>query len=512
MTRLTPLVLAFALLGCRDTSELEVDALQAEIGELTSRLEALEVAAATDDTVLADVQSNADATAAELASIQAEVDALATVDLTDTLAAIDAVDDRVEALEDAGLATETWVEGQVYMTQAAGETLDIRITANADAAQSNGESIGDNASSLSTQLTSILANVSAISANAQSLTDVDARMTVTEAGTAQAGTDVARIDAALLTLSGEVSELDDGVDALDDSVDGLSDRIDSAEATVGDSASELAALASADSGLQAAIDELGAQASDLAGDITANRSSIETNTEVLTQAGGERSALAQDISINTELIAGVEGDVSFNAEVIESNLTDIGANTRQTLDNTAGVELAMDTVSELETQLEDSIGELDDVLRRLDLVEVYTDTQWVTANTATGSDSGAIGPMQMTFTKELEDSILYVTYSDNLRTTGGNKACRWEVYFNGQPCSSPGRVAGDIYQQNGNSHEQTGIHGYCRGNSGGDFGARDVAVSVRVSNSPGYSGSDCYTGWRGDQLGVLRVTEAVDQG
>jgi predicted nucleic acid-binding Zn-ribbon protein len=532
MTRLTPLLLAVALLGCRDTSELEVDALQGEIAELTARLEALEADAVGDDTVLADFQATADATAADIADLQAEVDALSTVDLTETLAAIDDVDARIDTLEESGLATETWVETQAYMTQEAGEILDVRISANADAADSNAGLIASNTSGLSTQLTSILANAGAASTNAQALSSLDGRVTVAEAAAGQAQTDATRIDAALLTLTGDVSDLDDGVDALDDAVDTLSDRVDTAEAAVGGTAEQFTALADADSALadadsaladadgalQASIDELADQAQSAALDVSANRSSITTNTQGLTQAMGAHSALASDISANTDLIAGVAGDVSFNLELIESNLTGIEANTSAIgvnssaiADNVFGVELALDTVADLELQVAASSGEVDDILARLDLVEVYTDTKWVTANTTSGADTGAIGPMQMDFTKQLADSILYVEYDDNLRANGNGQACRWEIYFNGQPCSSPGRVAGDIYVSAQNSHKQHGVNGYCRGNSGGDFGARDVAVSVRVSSSPGYN-SDCYTGWQGDQLGVLRVTEAIDEG
>ncbi len=553
MTRLTPLVLAVALLGCRDTSGLEVDALSGEIADLTARLEALEADAAVGDTVLADFQSNADATAADIAALEAEVEALSTVDLTETLDAIADVDARIDSLEEAGLATETWVEGQEYMTQEAGNTLDIRIAANADANDANGGLIATNSGSIGSHLESILANAAAASTNAQALSGLDGRVTVAAAAAGQAQTDASRIDAALLTLAGDVSDLDEGVDALDGAVDGLSDRMDAAEATVGGAADELTALADADVSLQSGIDDLSEQSAslasgllehneliaanaeglDLAGDVrsemqagldgvslqvqdlrvdvVANRSSSAANAEGLTQASGARSALASDISANTDLIVGVEGDVSFNLEVIESNLTAIETNADGVASNASDIEFTVDAVVDLEQQIVDRAAEFDDILARLDLVEVYTDTMWVSANTASGADSGVIGPMQMDFTKQLADSILYVEYDDNLRTNGSNQACRWEVYFNGQPCSSPGRVAGDFYVSSQNSHKQHEVSGYCRANSGGDFGARDVAISVRVSSSPGYS-SDCYTGWRGDQLGVLRVTEAVDPG
>lgn len=512
MTRLTPLILAVALLGCRDTSGLEVDALSVEIAELTARLEALEADAAAGDPALLDMQASAAATELELADLRAEVEALASVDLTETLAAIDDVDERVGTLEEAGLATESWVETQAYMTQEAGTTLDVRIAANADASDANADLIASNSTTLSTQLTSILANASAASTNAQALSSLDGRVGIAEAVAAQAQTDAGRIDAALLTLAGEVSDLDDGVDGLEGAVDSLTDRVETAEAAVDGADGQLTALAQADSALELSIDAVSGELAAAVADISSNRSSITSNTDGLADAMTARQGLALDISANTDLVAGVADDVALNLGFIESNMTAIDANTTATQDNAVGVELAMDGVTELEQQVAASTGEVDDILARLDLVEVYTHTEWVSANTADGRDSGVIAPMQVTITKQLADSILYAEYDDNLRVYGsGGQACRWEIYFNGQRCTSPGPVAGDVYLVTGNSHKQHEVSGYCRGTNAGEFGASDVALSVRVSSSPGYN-SDCYTGWQSDQLGVLRVTEAVDAG
>jgi chromosome segregation ATPase len=541
-------------LGCSDTSGVEVDAFESEIAELTARLEALEADAAAGDTVLEDVQSNADATAADIAALESEVDALSTVDLTETLAAIDDVDARIDTLEESGLATESWVESQAYLTQEAGDSLDLRIAVNSEASGVNAELISTNSAALDSQSASLLDAAAAVSTNAQALASIDARVSTTEADAGQVQTEVTRIDAALLTLASDLSDLDDGFAGIDEGLEGLAGRVDAVETTVGETAGQFAALAETDVSLQRNIDELSEETAGVAssvaqnderiatnadgvdradsergelqavvGEVSAltqeltvstrsNRDGVSQNSVGLEQAAEARAGLAESVSANSEDISRLQRDVAENQEVIESSRADIEANTSDIERNVSAIAEAGETVAQLEQRFTDSAGELDDVLARLDLVEVYTATKWVTANTVTDSDFGAIGPMQMAFTKQLADSILYVEYDDNFRVRGGTKACRWEVYFNGQPCSSPGRVAGDMYQESGNSHEQSSVHGYCRGNSGGSFGARDVAVSVRVSNSPGYSSSDCYTGWRSDQLGVLRVTEAVDEG
>ncbi|MFT6819419.1 MAG: chromosome segregation ATPase [Myxococcota bacterium] len=554
MTRLTPLILAVALLGCRDTSDGEVGSLQGEVAELTARLEALEADAATGDTVLADFQTNSAETAADIAALEAELEALATVDLTETLAAIDDVDARIDTLEELGLATESWVETQAYLTQEAGDSLDLRIAVNSEASGVNAELISTNAAALDSQSASLLDAAAAVSTNAQALASIDARVSTTEAVAGQVQTEVTRIDTALLTLASELSDLDDGFARINEGLEGLAGRVDAVETTLGETAEQFAALAETDVSLQRDIDELSEQTARVASSVSqnderiatnadglnradsargelqavvgelsaqtqeltvfarSNRDGITRNSAGLEQAAEARAGLAESVSANSENISRLERDVAENQEVTQSSRADIEANASRIERNVRSIAVAGENVAALEQRLNDSAGELDDVLARLDLVEVYTTTKWVTANTTTGTDSGVIGPMQMAFTKQLTDSILYVEYDDNLRTTGGNKACRWEVYFNGQPCSSPGRVAGDFYQAQGNAHEQNAVNGYCRGNSGGSFGARDVAISVRVSNSPGYSSSDCYTGWQSDQLGVLRVTEAIDEG
>lgn len=141
--------------------------------------------------------------------------------------------------------------------------------------------------------------------------------------------------------------------------------------------------------------------------------------------------------------------------------------------------------------------------------QVYRTIEYVTGpGQPSGIDSGPVPGRELTFTKKYNDTKLRVSYSDHFRVNGAGKACRWEVYFNGLPCSQPGRVAYDVYVDSGNTHRPATVLGYCESTSAGSLDAGDVIdVNVLVSNSPGYSGSDCYTGWQSDATWLLEVEE-----
>jgi hypothetical protein len=98
---------------------------------------------------------------------------------------------------------------------------------------------------------------------------------------------------------------------------------------------------------------------------------------------------------------------------------------------------------------------------------------------------------------------LRVTWSDNFRVMVLNKACRWEVLFNGSPCPNPGGLYFDKYEGNtsSNRHDPSTFTGTCLGVASGM-----VTVTTRVGPSPNYSGSDCDTGWQ-SQLASLEVEE-----
>ncbi|MDH5547561.1 MAG: hypothetical protein OEZ43_18420 [Gammaproteobacteria bacterium] len=113
-----------------------------------------------------------------------------------------------------------------------------------------------------------------------------------------------------------------------------------------------------------------------------------------------------------------------------------------------------------------------------------------------GLDSGQIPGRLLTFKKQFDKdtSVVRIGYSDSFRVYGHGKACQWELRVNGVSC--PGaplhyalhvsNSAGDI----SNHHRQGSVFGYCEGL---DAGVHEI--QVWVGQAPGYSGSDCATGW-----------------
>ena len=92
-----------------------------------------------------------------------------------------------------------------------------------------------------------------------------------------------------------------------------------------------------------------------------------------------------------------------------------------------------------------------------------------------------------------------MTWYDNFRTYGNGEACRWEIFFNGQQCSSPARVFGDNYIHVGgasyhNNHRLGVITGICDTAGTDALNTGTVEITGQVGSTPGYS-SDCYTGW-----------------
>jgi hypothetical protein len=96
-----------------------------------------------------------------------------------------------------------------------------------------------------------------------------------------------------------------------------------------------------------------------------------------------------------------------------------------------------------------------------------------------------------------------VTWSDNFRVTINDKACRWEVLFNGASCTSPGALFFDKYEggTSSNRHDPSSFTGTCL-----NVPAGNVTVATRVGPVPGYTGVDCYTGWN-SQLFSIEVEE-----
>jgi hypothetical protein len=120
-----------------------------------------------------------------------------------------------------------------------------------------------------------------------------------------------------------------------------------------------------------------------------------------------------------------------------------------------------------------------------------------------GQDNGAIAGRTVTLQKLGLTTGLRVTWSDNFRVLGASKACRWEVLFAGSSCTNPGGLYLDKFEggTSSNRHDPSTFTGTCLGVAQGM-----VTVTTRVGNVPGYSASDCDTGWA-SQLASLEVEE-----
>ena len=102
-------------------------------------------------------------------------------------------------------------------------------------------------------------------------------------------------------------------------------------------------------------------------------------------------------------------------------------------------------------------------------------------------DTGQIVSRVLSFTKAKADTDIKFSYTDNFRTAGAGKSCRWEIRIDGVSCPSQPLVY-DYYYGTNNSRS---LDGYCS-----NLGIGNHEMQIWVSNTPGYSGSDCYTGWK----------------
>ena len=130
-------LLPFAACRGGDIASLESDnvGLQAEVDELTVRLEAMETALAETQVAQQTSDSDLAALAVDVDELDAEVEAQVGLDLPLLLDEVSTNIDRLDALEAAGFATEVWVLEQGY-----GSDTDVQ-TALAGVV-SNGEAIG----------------------------------------------------------------------------------------------------------------------------------------------------------------------------------------------------------------------------------------------------------------------------------------------------------------------------------------------------------------------------------
>jgi hypothetical protein len=136
--------------------------------------------------------------------------------------------------------------------------------------------------------------------------------------------------------------------------------------------------------------------------------------------------------------------------------------------------------------------------------KAYVDTHIPKIYYATGNgpvdrtDVGQIVSRVLTVNKAKSDSVLKITYTDNMRAlndTGRDgtwRACRWEVKVNGNSCSHQPLVYDYIsYLNQDNMLRSTTVTGYCQGVSEGNH-----EVQIWVGPTIEGRSSDCYTGWR----------------
>ncbi|XP_072020471.1 collagen triple helix repeat-containing protein 1-like [Amphiura filiformis] len=121
----------------------------------------------------------------------------------------------------------------------------------------------------------------------------------------------------------------------------------------------------------------------------------------------------------------------------------------------------------------------------------YTNWKQCTWNSANGDDYATIHTCS--FTKQHEDSALYVVYSANMRLYGCSGCCkRWYFTFNNDECS-PIPIDGVVYMENTNHMnglKSRVFQGYCH-----NVAAGSVDVRVHVGDCHGYGNYDAYTGW-----------------
>ncbi|MBA2661517.1 MAG: hypothetical protein H0U74_04435 [Bradymonadaceae bacterium] len=114
-----------------------------------------------------------------------------------------------------------------------------------------------------------------------------------------------------------------------------------------------------------------------------------------------------------------------------------------------------------------------------------------TCNTAATCSPTPLATRKLDFTKIQADTDLRITYHDNFRSyaaDGMARACKWELYLNGSPCSS-GAIFGSVYSESDDNHDPGSIRGYC---SGVQAGSHTVQVYVSsTANLQGY----CHTGF-----------------
>jgi len=145
----------------------------------------------------------------------------------------------------------------------------------------------------------------------------------------------------------------------------------------------------------------------------------------------------------------------------------------------------------------------DDAINRANKAQRTANTAQNTANEAlirkiayaTGNgpgdetDVGQIKSRVLRFTKAKTNTKIRISYTDNLRTVGPRKTCRWEIRVDGSSCPNQTLIYDDYASTRGDTSRT--VVGYCSGVAAGSH-----TIGIWVGNVPGYTRSDCYTGWK----------------
>jgi hypothetical protein len=106
-------------------------------------------------------------------------------------------------------------------------------------------------------------------------------------------------------------------------------------------------------------------------------------------------------------------------------------------------------------------------------------------------DAGPVNGRVLSFNKAKTSTKMRISYTDNLRTFGTRKACRWEIRVDGSACPNQALVYDDYARKDDDTHTSRTVVGYCSGLAAGSH-----TIGIWVSNTPGYSVGDCWTGFR----------------
>ena len=95
---------------------------------------------------------------------------------------------------------------------------------------------------------------------------------------------------------------------------------------------------------------------------------------------------------------------------------------------------------------------------------------------------------RMTFTKKRDNTVLRVTFSENIRVMGRGVAVRWFITIDGQECVKPSKLDIAMYQSDPteNSPIPSVLVGICQANAAGQIkkGTHNIDVNIGATSYP----------------------------